>query len=289
MKKIFTAGLVVILLNPLCEFPAQRRPRPSVETTKLKENFYNIFVHDFVDMLVFTGSEGMLLVDSGMEPLELIRAELEKISESPVRYIINTHSNGDHVDGNGALGQDATIIASEKCCEDLKKRDDFPEEGLPNLTFEDSLRIHFNGEEINLYFMPGHTGNDIVVHFKKANIVCLGDLVFSDSFPGIQPVRGGNAFVLEKTIAKLVTMFPEDALFMIGHGRDYTMEDLKAYHEMIRETIALVIPWIEDGLTLDETKKRNPLKDWTFWNSSFFPGEITTDTWIENIYESFHK
>ncbi len=284
MRRLFTLLLLALFVMPLY---AQRRPKPGVETVRLSENFYRLFIHEFVAMLVFTGPEGILLVDTGMDPVDLIQAELDKIGGGPVRYIINTHSNGDHILGNAVLGPDAIIVASAPCREDILKREDFPESGLPNLILHDSMTIRFNDETIGLYFMPGHTGNDVVVHFERANIVCVGDLVFSDSFPGTQVSRGGNAYELEKTLARIITLFPKDATFVVSHVRDYTMEEMKAYHAMTRETIDAVTSLIEQGLSLEAIKARRPLKAWASWNSTFFPGEVTEETWIENIVESY--
>lgn len=287
MKKSQISVTIIILLFS-CSLFAKRNPKPGVETFKLADNVYKIYVHNFVNMLVFTGPDGVLLVDSGMEPVDIIQKELQKISAAPVKYIINTHSNGDHFLGNTLLGPNATIIASTACREDILKRDSVIASDLPNITFDDEMTIHFNGEKIDLYFMPGHTGNDIVVHFNQSKIVCVGDLVFSDSFPGIQKVRGGNVFDLEKTLYRLSTEFPDDVTFMVSHIREYTMEEMKAYHQMTKKTIEIVKPLILAGLSLDEVKAKNPLKDWIEWNSKYFPGEITTDTWIDNIYESLN-
>ncbi len=287
MRKICMAVLILnvsIFTNILF---AQRKPKPGVKTIKMTDHIYKVYVHEFVNMLVFTGPDGILLVDSGMEPVDLIQSEIQKISKAPVRYIINTHSNGDHFEGNTFLGPNATIIASAPCREDILKRDEMPPvTSLPNLTFKESMTLYFNGEEIDLHFMPGHTGNDVVVHFKKSKIVCVGDLVFSDSFPGTQAVRGGNVIALEKTLARLANEFPEDATYMVSHIRDYNMAEMREYHMMTKKTIELVVPLIKEGLSLEEIKERDPLKDWKSWNSKFFPGEITTDTWIDNIYES---
>jgi len=70
---------------------AQTRIKPSIQTTQLAENFYKIFVHDFVNMLVFNGPDGALLVDTGVEPVDLIEAELKKIGADKIKFIINTH------------------------------------------------------------------------------------------------------------------------------------------------------------------------------------------------------
>ena len=75
MKKLFLIGLCFFVFCSNQKNPAKREPKPSVVVSQLKSNFYNFFVHNYVDMLVFTGPEGILLVDSGMEPVDLISKE----------------------------------------------------------------------------------------------------------------------------------------------------------------------------------------------------------------------
>ena len=286
MKKRLLVVLILFIFINTGISAKRRKPSPSVKSIKLNDQIYKLFVHNYVNMFVFKGEDGVLLIDTGFEPINLIQHELEKLGIEKIHFIINTHSNGDHINGNAVLGKDAVIISHSLCRKDIAKREGFPLNGLPDLVFDEQMTLHFNGEEINLIHMPGHTGNDIVIHFKKAMNVFLGDLVFSDSFPGVQVSRGGNVFTLNRTISSLIKYFPEDVVFTVGHGRDYSMKDLKKYHDMIKKTVAIVLLLIKKGMSLDEIKSLNPLKEWKSWNSEFFPGEITTDTWIENIYDS---
>lgn len=282
MKKIIVI-LIFICAGSSTFLLAQRRIKPSIQTTHLAENFYKIFVHNFVNMLVFNGPDGALLVDTGFEPVDIIEAELKKIGVNKIKYIINTHFDGDHVGGNAILGQEAVIISSSRCRDVLLKEDGFPKSGLPNLTFTDSMRIHFNNEEINLYFMPGHSDSDIVVQFTNANIVCIGDFGFSDS-PGIWASKNGNIYAMEKSMIRMVRLFSDNALFVPGHGNDYTMSDLKSLTESIKEAIRLVRPLIQQGLSLNQIKERNPLK-----NSTISIVRENADGWIENIFRSPDK
>ena len=257
---------------------AQTRIKPSIQTTKLSENFYKIFVHNFVNMLVFNGPDGALLVDTGFEPVDLIEAELKNIGVDKIKFIINTHSHGDHVKGNALLGREAVIISSHRCRDVLLEDDNFPKSGLPNLTFSDSMSIHFNDEEIDLYFMPGHSDNDIVVHFRKTNIVCIGDFGFfkpNSTWPG----SSANVYDMEKSMIRMTKRFSDKALIIRGHTSDYTMVDLKLNTEMVKEAIMLVSPLIQQGLALDQIKKRNPLK-----NSAFSIVRENSEKWIENIF-----
>ena len=257
---------------------AQTRIKPSIQTTQVAEHFYNLYVHDFVNMLVFNGPDGALLVDTGCEPVDLIEAELKKIGVDKIKFIINTHSHSDHVEGNALFGQDAVIISSQRCRDSLLEDVNFPKSGLPNLTFSDSMSIHFNDEEIYLYFMPGHSDNDIVVHFTKANIVCIGDFGFLKPnfvWPGIS----ANVYDMEKSMIRMTKSFSDKALIIRGHKNDYTMVDLKLDAEMVKEAIMLVSPLIQQGLDLHQIKERNPLK-----NSAFSIVRENSEKWIENIF-----
>jgi len=229
------------------------------------------------------------MVDTGFPPVELIKNELIELGVNNAKYIINTHSNGDHILGNSKLGNDAAIISSVECRKDILKRENFPKTGLPTITFDDSLTLRFNNEIVKLYFLPGHTGNDIVIFFENAKIVCLGDLIFPDSFPGVQTVRGGNVYNLEKSLNKILQLFPKKTKFILGHGRNYNYNEVAEYYEMTQKTIGIVTSEIRKGKTLEEIKKDKPLEDWKNWDSRYFPSEITANSWIENIFESYYN
>ncbi|MFC2169621.1 MBL fold metallo-hydrolase [Acidobacteriota bacterium] len=259
---------------------AQTRIKPSIQTTKLSENFYKIFVHNFVNILVFNGPDGALLVDTGFEPLDLIEAELKKIGVDKIKFIINTHSHGDHVEGNALLGQETVIISSHRCRDVLLEDDNFPKTGLPNLTLSDSMSIHFNDEEINLYFMPGHSDNDIAVHFTKANIVCIGDFGFF-KYGSVWPGLSANVYDMEKSMIRMTKRFSDKVLIICGHASEYTMPDLRLHTGLITEAISLVSPLMQQGRTLDQIKKRNPLK-----NSAFSIVRENSEKWIESIFSN---
>ena len=256
---------------------AQTKRKPGIQTTQVAENFYKVNIHHFVNVLVFNGSEGALLVDTGFEPVDLIEAELKKIGIDKIKFIINTHSHGDHVEGNAQLGREAVIISSHRCRDGLLEDVDFPKSGLPNLTFSDSLSIRFNDEVINCYFMPGHSDNDIVVHFTKANIVCIGDFGFSNT-NSTWPGNSANVYDMEKSLIWMANHFADDVNIIHGHETNYTLSDLKLDAKMVAETIKLVTPLIQQGLDLDRVKELNPLK-----NSAFPMVRENWEKWIWNI------
>lgn len=270
--------IIILLWGSSTFISAQTRIKPGIRANQIAENFYKVYVHNFVNMLVFNGPDGALLVDTGFEPVDIIEAELKKIGINKIKFIINTHSHSDHVRGNAFLGQDAVIVSSHRCRDVLLEDDTFPKSGLPNLTFSDSMTIHFNDEEINLYFMPGHSGDDIVVHFKKANIVCIGDFGFYKPY-AVWPGTSANVYDMEKSLVRMTKLFSDKSLIIHGHNNDYTMDDLRWNAEMVKEAISLVRPMLQKGFTLDQIKEQNPLK-----NSTFSMVRENSEKWIWNIF-----
>src|SRR3990172_181053 len=112
-----------------------------------------------------------------------------------------------------------------------------PKEGLPVVTFDDSLAVHFNDEEIRVFHLPnGHTDGDCVVLFPKSNVVHMGDHMFAGMFPFVDLAHGGNVEGMAKNIAKVIGELPPDVKIIPGHGPISTLDDLKTFHRMLVET-----------------------------------------------------
>src|ERR1043166_1712376 len=114
---------------------------------------------------VSTGPDGVLIVDDQFAPLaERISAAIEKLDAGPIKFVLNTHWHGDHTGGNAHFGRKASIVAQTNVRKRLADKSDTAKEALPVVTFDHSLSVHFNGEEIRLIHLgPGHTDGDTVV------------------------------------------------------------------------------------------------------------------------------
>src|SRR5262245_8316965 len=144
---------------------------------------------------VSVGPDGVLIVDDQFAPLApKIEAALKDLNPGKLRFVLNTHFHGDHTGGNAHFGRSADIIAHTNA----RKRSgagggSVAAGGLPLITFDGSLSVHFNGEEIKvLHVPPGHTDSDSVIHFTGANVVHMGDSFFSGRFPNIDLGGGGD-------------------------------------------------------------------------------------------------
>jgi cyclase len=239
---------------------------------------------------VSAGEDGILIIDDKFAPLaEKIRAALAGINPGKLKFILNTHWHGDHTGANPIFGPDALIIAHANVRERLKsgnparKAPPMAKEGWPVVTFDESLSVHFNGEEIKvIHFPKGHTDGDSVMFFTKSNVVHLGDDFFVGRFPFVDLDSGGTVDGLRQNIGALIQKIPADAKIIPGHGPLSTLDDLKAYHAMLVETIEHVREKMKAGKPLDEIKKEGLPEKYKDWASSF----ITADRWIETIFRS---
>ena len=243
---------------------------------------------------VSVGDDGLLIVDDQFAPLaDKIRAALKGIADKKLHFILNTHWHGDHTGGNVAFGPEATIIAHDNVRKRLateQKSTVFntttppsPKEALPVITFDQTLTVHFNGEDIRaIHYPKGHTDGDSVIFFSASNVVHLGDDFFAGRFPFVDLESGGSVEGLVKNIGELITKIPADAKLIPGHGPISTLDDLKSYHRMLQQTTEIVRGKISAGKTLDQIKSEGLPAEWTPWGAGF----IKTDRWVETIYKS---
>ena len=287
--------LLVLLLLGAVPINAQQPDysKVQIKATKVAGNVY-MLEGAGGNIGVSVGADGILIVDDQFAPLAgKIRAALQTLNPGKLRFILNTHFHGDHTGSNAAFGPEATIIAHDNVRKRLSTEQyskvfkqttpASPKEALPVITFNQSLTVHFNGEEIRaIHFPQGHTDGDSVIFFTTSNVVHLGDDFFSGRFPFVDVDSGGNVEGLTKNIAELIGKIPADAKLIPGHGPISTLEDLKQYHRMLVETTDIVRKKIAAKKSLDEIKKEGLPAEWNSWGTGF----IKTDLWIELIHRS---
>jgi cyclase len=244
---------------------------------------------------VSVGADGLLIVDDQYAPLaEKIRAKLKELSSGKLKFILNTHFHGDHTGGNKEFGPDAPIIAHDNVRKRLAAPPDDPaarerwaqanpKVAWPVVTFGDRVSIHFNDEEIRaIHFPQGHTDGDIIIFFTGSNVVHMGDDFFHGGFPFVDLRAGGTVDGLIRNIGDVIGKLPADVKIIPGHGAVAGLDDLRAYHKMLVATSDIVRKRKASGMSLDAAKKAGLPEEWKGWGSGF----ITTDRWIETIYNS---
>ena len=291
MKKFLL--LTVVLVCAISAHAQTDFSKVEIKATKVAGNVY-MLQGSGGNIGVSVGDDGLLIVDDQFAPLaDKIRAALKGLADKKLRFILNTHWHGDHTGGNVAFGPEATIIAHDNVRKRLateQKSAVFnsttpasPKEALPVITFNDSLSVHFNGEDIRaIHFPHGHTDGDSVIFFSSSNVVHLGDDFFAGRFPFVDLESGGSVEGLVKNIGELIGKIPADAKLIPGHGPISTLDDLKSYHRMLQQTTEIVRGKITAGKTLDQIKTEGLPAEWAPWGTGF----IKTDRWVETIYKS---
>jgi len=244
---------------------------------------------------VSAGPDGVLIVDDQFAPLaEKIRDALKGINSGKLKFILNTHFHGDHTGGNKEFGPEAPIIAHANVRKRLSAEQTrggqttpaAPKEAWPVVTFDQSVSVHFNGEEIKaLHFPHGHTDGDSVIFFTGSNVVHMGDDFFAGRFPFVDIDSGGDVDGLIKNIGEIIAQINPDAAIIPGHGPVSKLDDLKAYHRMLVETSGIVRKKMAAGKSLADIKSEGLGEEWKSWGTGFINGE----KWIETIHRSNSK
>jgi cyclase len=292
MKRI--AGLLfacVLVVGASLGLAQQDLSKVEVKAQQVKGNIY-MLTGAGGNIGVSAGPDGVLIVDDQFAPLaDKIRAALAGINSGKLKFILNTHFHGDHTGANKVFGPEAPIIAQTNVRKRLSTDQTFrgkiepalPKEAWPVITFDQSVSVHFNGEEIKaIHFPHGHTDGDSVIFFAGSNVVHMGDDFFAGRFPFVDLEAGGSVDGLIKNVGELITQIPPDAAIIPGHGPVSTLNDLKAYHRMLVETTAIVRKKAAAGKSVSEIKAEGLGDEWKPWGTGF----ISTDAWIETIIGS---
>lgn len=260
------------------------------EVVRLSDSVYSILFPkgNQTNLGVSVGTDGILLVDTGFSKRaeKKIRAAISRIGNGKITYIVNTHLHPDHIACNDIGGEFTTII-------------DFPnlermvsagivtlaEESVTGKTgknFETQYIMNFNGEEIKIIPFPGvHSDEDLIVNFTGSGVVHMGDLLLSESFPSV----GGNVIEYMELLEKIIDIFPADTIFINGHGKNCTLEDVMDYQKMLLSSIETVRNHMMEGKSVKEMRREKVLKDYEKWDSFIF--FLNTDYWIEAVYDSY--
>ena len=244
---------------------------------------------------VSAGPDGVLIVDDQFAPLaDKIRAALKPLSPGPLRFALNTHFHFDHTHANPVFGREALIVAHANVRRRLsvettvlgQKYPPLPKEGLPVVTYDTTVSLHFNGEEIRVVHFPaGHTDGDSIVFFAGSNVIHMGDDFFAGRFPFIDLDNGGSVEGLTRNVAEVISKAPAGVKIIPGHGPLSTVEDLRAYHSMLVETTELVRARLRAGRTLEQAKAEGLPDKWKEWGTGF----INTGDWIGIVYRSLQQ
>lgn len=242
MKRAIVAGAVaaVFILHTAWAVQSQTAKPPGPLKAAPVADGLHVLSGEGGNVAVYVTSEGVVIVDDMFDRNhEDILAQVEALTDRPLRYVINTHQHDDHAGGNARLLPIAEVIAHRNVYANLKdlKRpyyEDTPGTpiGLPRVTFGDRLDLHVGGRDIEAhYFGRGHTSGDAVIYFPQARTIHTGDLYIASTRPGVpiyvDSVQGGSLVDWPRTLERTLQLDFDRVI--PGHGPVMTKADLARF------------------------------------------------------------
>jgi glyoxylase-like metal-dependent hydrolase (beta-lactamase superfamily II) len=228
----------------------------------------------FANVGVFIGEEGVLLVDSQFEPhAEDLVSAVRKLSDGDINFLINTHVHPDHIGGNEPLATDGVLIFAHDNMRVrmLERRSRFPRgnggffprasvQARPFVTYDDGVTFHFSGEEVRVFLAPpAHTDGDTFVHFPESDVLHLGDVFRTSSYPIIDVYNGGTLAGTIEALDLAISLAGPNTKVIPGHGIDVVgRRELVQFRDMIVDVSERVRELIAQGHTLDEVMRARP-------------------------------
>ncbi|HEX6397288.1 MAG TPA: MBL fold metallo-hydrolase [Steroidobacteraceae bacterium] len=272
--------------------PAARPPDVKIETVNVAPGIY-MLVGRGGNIGLTVGTDGAAIIDDQFaDMVPKIRSAVGLLSEKPVHFVINTHLHGDHTGGNDAFGAaGAVIIAHDNVRQFLGSDQVNPSnnqpipararESLPVITFADTATLHFNDDDLEFTHLPNaHTATDIVVRFRKANVLHMGDC-FTGGFPFIDGNTGGTLDGMILAHEKVLPTVDDATKIIRGHGPLGNKAELQAYHDMLVAVRDRIAKLVKAGKTQQQVVEARPTKD---FEEKYGGGSFNAEQWIGRAY-----
>lgn len=276
-KIIVAIGLIGLASQPgYTQGLAEAEDEP-IRTQQLADDLYLLFFETGGNLLVSIGEQGVLIVDDQFRNrVPAYQARIRELGGGDIDVVINTHWHADHAEGNRVLGASGSWIVSHINSREILKRErivntvqrqttyePWEEAALPVATFDDTMQVHFNGARIDLmHFGRAHTTGDAAVILRNHNVVHLGDVFNTSSYPFIDADNGGHVDGVIEFCEGVLMQIDANTVVVPGHGEAGTYEDLRDYVEMVRTVRDRIAALVARGASLDEVVAANPTADW---------------------------
>jgi glyoxylase-like metal-dependent hydrolase (beta-lactamase superfamily II) len=292
---------------------AQAQESTRLTAWQVRDNIY-MLVGAGGNTTLQVGDDGVLVVDTKLPPASTVLLDaIRQISSKPIRYVVNTHWHADHVGGNEVIaragstiaggnvsgtiadaGSGATVIAHENVLTRMSTAENAPPfEAWPTTTlFMPRKDLFFNGEAIEILHQPAaHTDGDVMVFFRRSDVISTGDVFTTTSYPVIRREDGSSIDGVIAALNRIIEItIPEEkqeggTLVIPGHGRVCDEADVVEYRDMVTIIRDRIEHMIEMGMTLEQVQAARPTADYD-GRYGATTGLWSTERFVAAAYES---
>lgn len=245
------------------------------------------------------GPDATFIVDDQYAPMvPNIIAAVQKLTDKPVRFVVNTHWHGDHMGGNEAFGKAGSLVVahdnvrrrltSEQVVEFFNtKVPPSPKDALPVVTFSDTVTFHINNDELVAFHVAAaHTDGDVIVYWKRANVIHMGDTFFASGYPFIDLGTGGTINGIIAAADHAMAIANDNTKIIPGHGELATTAQLREYRHAMSTIRDRIRTQIAANKTLPQVIAAKPTAD---FDEKYGKSYIKPEQFVEFVYRSLHS
>lgn len=289
----FTPYVAILLWIAWLPARAQDLEKVEIRASQLRDGLY-LLQASGGNSVLSTGADGTLLVDDEYSALSgKLMAAIGKLTDRPVRFVVNTHWHDDHSGGNEAFGKAGALIIAQDNSRRRMMSDQvmslygpqaaYAPVGQPKISFSASMQLHVNGDTIDLMHLgPAHTDGDALVFFRERNVLMTGDLFVGYPYrpPFFDDANGGSLEGMMAAAQAIVDLIDDKTTVIPGHGDPAARADVAKYRAQLVDIRDRIKRAIARGESEDAVVASNPVGDFAIAGKG-------TDRWIRVVYREY--
>lgn len=244
-----------------------------LKVTEVAPGLYYQYHHQESNNAFLVTDEGVLVIDARQHPrrAEELLATIRKVTDKPIKWVVNTHAHGDHYFGNSVFKREGAIFIAHRDTAGMmkshlgiemkrrmgyfKQRQYDPGEVklvLPDVTFDSKLTLTLGGRTVELlYIGAGQNPGDTLVYFPQERVIFTGGPFSKNSWPNpsFTPSMSGWVELLRKIAAMDVD------IYLGGHGDIGNKQDVLHEAQMLADFDAGMREAVAKGMSKDDIIK----------------------------------
>jgi glyoxylase-like metal-dependent hydrolase (beta-lactamase superfamily II) len=296
IRSVFLIALMGLLLIPQLVSAQGRRMEGDLEVTPVRGSVHMMVMEPAGNIGVSAGPDGAFIIDDQFAPmLGRIVLAISKLTDQPIKYVLNTHWHGDHTGSNEHFGNMGHIIIAHDNVRARMNSDQYhlvfkagtpphPEAALPTITFSDRMTFHFNDDVIRVLHVPNaHTDGDAIYYFEKADVMHTGDAFINRGFPLIDIASGGSIKGQIEATNKMLELVGPDTIIIPGHGPLADRARMIEIRDMLVAARGAIVKLLDQGKSLEQILAAKPLAD---LEEKWGQGFVKSKLFVRIVYQS---